>query len=104
VPHGCEPPPVREMTIFMREWLLVCASCVLPTRIFALKPQLKTLFLSGFAALVIAAAPARAAEPSASGLWQKQDEAGRPIGWFLFVERNGTYFPTLPPPSSIDPL
>jgi hypothetical protein len=56
-----------------------------------LKPQLKTLFLAGFAALVIAAAPARAAEPSASGVWQKQDEAGRPIGWFLFVERNGTY-------------
>src|ERR1700730_18647840 len=64
----------------------------LPTRIFALQtPSSKTLFLAGFAALFIAAVPARAAEPSASGLWQKQDEAGRTVGWFLFVERNGTY-------------
>jgi hypothetical protein len=64
----------------------------LPTRIFALQtPSSKTLFLAGFVALFIAATPARAAEPSASGLWQKQDEAGRTVGWFLFVERNGTY-------------
>jgi hypothetical protein len=57
----------------------------------ALKTRLKILILAGFAAFVVAAAPVRAAEPSASGLWQKQDEAGRPIGWFLFVERNGTF-------------
>jgi hypothetical protein len=75
----------------MREWPLVRASSVLSTRILALKTRLKALFLAGFAAFVITAAPAQAAEPSASGLWQKQDEAGRPIGWFLFVERNGTY-------------
>ena len=64
---------------------------VIPTGIFALKTQLKTLFLAVFATSVIVAAPLRAAEPTASGLWQKQDEAGRPVGWFLFVERNGTY-------------
>ena len=56
-----------------------------------MRSQLKPLFLAAFAAYVIAAAPARAAEPTASGLWQKQDEAGRSVGWFLFVERNGTY-------------
>jgi Uncharacterized protein conserved in bacteria (DUF2147) len=83
---------VREMTIFMRQWLLVRASSVLPTRISALQTPSKTVFLAGIAALsIITAAPARAAEPTASGLWQKQDEAGHPVGWFLFVERNGTY-------------
>ena len=56
-----------------------------------MKTQLKTLFLAAFATSIFAAAPVQAAEPTASGLWQKQDEAGRPIGWFLFVERNGTY-------------
>jgi uncharacterized protein (DUF2147 family) len=59
--------------------------------VFALKSQLKALFVASFAASVIAAVPVRAAEPTASGLWQKQDEAGRSVGWFLFVERNGTY-------------
>ena len=39
----------------------------------------------------IAAFPLRAAEPTASGLWQKMDEVGKPIGWFLFVERDGAY-------------
>jgi hypothetical protein len=33
---------------------------------------------------------ARTAEPSVSGLWQKT-EANRIVGWFLFVERNGTH-------------
>jgi uncharacterized protein (DUF2147 family) len=33
-----------------------------------------------------------AAEPSVAGLWQKTDEAtGKPVVWFLFVEKNGTY-------------
>ena len=38
-------------------------------------------------------APGSAAtEPSVSGLWQKIDgETGKPVGWFLFVERNGLY-------------
>ncbi len=57
----------------------------------ALKTRSKILILAGLAAFVIAAAPVHAAEPSVSGLWQKKDEAGRSVGWFLFVERNGTY-------------
>jgi uncharacterized protein (DUF2147 family) len=33
-----------------------------------------------------------AAEPSVAGLWQKVDETtGKPVIWFLFVEKNGTY-------------
>ena len=39
-----------------------------------------------------AAASAAATEPSVSGLWQKiEAETGKPVGWFLFVERNGLF-------------
>ena len=38
-----------------------------------------------------AAANSAAMEPSVGGLWQKIDwETGKPVGWFLFVERNGS--------------
>ena len=48
-------------------------------------------FLAGLLALG-AAANAAATEPSVSGLWQKiEAETGKPVGWFLFVERNGIY-------------
>jgi hypothetical protein len=33
---------------------------------------------------------AQPAEPSAAGLWEKT-ENGRPVGWFLVVDRNGTF-------------
>jgi hypothetical protein len=56
-----------------------------------LKTQLKTLVLAAFATSFIAVAPVRAGEATAAGLWQKQDEAGRSVGWFLFVERKGSY-------------
>ena len=35
--------------------------------------------------------PMQAAEPTVAGLWQKQDESGKSMGWFLFVERNGVF-------------
>lgn len=39
---------------------------------------------------LLAPSSVRAAEPSVAGLWQKTDEAtGKPVGWFLFVERPG---------------
>lgn len=39
---------------------------------------------------IFAASSPEAAEPSVAGLWQKVDEtSGRPVGWFLFVERQG---------------
>ena len=48
-------------------------------------------FLAGSLALS-AAANSAAMEPSVGGLWQKIDwETGKPVGWFLFVERNGLY-------------
>ncbi len=48
--------------------------------------------LAAVVTLTVAVGPASAVEPSVSGLWQKVDEeTGRPVGWFLFVERGGVY-------------
>ncbi len=50
--------------------------------------------VAGILAATVATAvrPANAAEPSVSGLWQKIDEeTGRTVGWFLFVEHSGLY-------------
>src|ERR1035441_10749547 len=30
-------------------------------------------------------------EPTAAGLWQKVNQSGGPISWFLFVEHDGIY-------------
>jgi uncharacterized protein (DUF2147 family) len=48
--------------------------------------------LLGLVALLAAATSAAAAEPSVTGLWQKiDDQTGKSVGWFLFVERDGFY-------------
>lgn len=39
---------------------------------------------------LVPSAPARAAEPSAAGLWQKVED-GKTVGMFLVIERNGFY-------------
>ena len=59
----------------------------------ALQPSkwVMAAFLAAALALS-AAASADATEPSVSGLWQKLEaETGKPVGWFLFVERNGLF-------------
>lgn len=44
---------------------------------------------AGLAVALLCAGPARAAEPSAAGLWEQLDSHGH--SWFLFFERNGLY-------------
>ena len=42
--------------------------------------------------MLMLGASAAAADPSVAGLWQKIDEeTGKSVGWFLFVENNGVY-------------
>jgi hypothetical protein len=40
--------------------------------------------------LAIMSPSARAAEPSAAGLWQKVED-GKTVGWFLFVDHDGVF-------------
>jgi uncharacterized protein (DUF2147 family) len=54
-----------------------------------LKTRLARLIAAGVLALSAAAGLAQAAEPTAAGLWQKVDDTGKSVGWFLFVERPG---------------
>jgi hypothetical protein len=47
--------------------------------------------MAGFVAF-FAVVHSAAAEPSVAGLWQKVDEeTGKSVGWFLFVEHDGFY-------------
>jgi uncharacterized protein (DUF2147 family) len=54
--------------------------------------RLSSLIVSSLAAIMISALPVKAAEPTVAGLFEKQDEqSGKSVGWFLFVERNGLW-------------
>jgi len=54
--------------------------------------HIRKFALAGFLALVAAGTCAAASEPSVAGLWQKIDnETGKPVSWFLFVEHDGQW-------------
>jgi hypothetical protein len=47
--------------------------------------------LAMIAALTLAPSHAQQTEPTVTGLWQKQDESGKPVIWFLFLNRDGVF-------------
>src|SRR5262245_46330137 len=53
--------------------------------------KLATLAFATAAALGAMALPSRAADPTVAGLWEKTEQ-GRPVVWFLFVERPNNVF------------
>lgn len=53
--------------------------------------HLTTLIIAILTVFTVLVNPARTAEPTVTGLWQKLDDDRKPVGWFLFVERDGTY-------------
>jgi hypothetical protein len=56
-----------------------------------MKTKLAILALATAAVLGAASLPSRAADPTAAGLWEKT-ENGRPVAWFLIVERPNNMF------------
>jgi uncharacterized protein (DUF2147 family) len=75
--------------------LNICAALypgtAMTIRKIAKRLQLSMLLVVSFAALTALAHSARADEATASGLWEKKTEAGKPVVWVLIFERGGTY-------------
>ena len=46
--------------------------------------------MAGLALLLAAAPAARAADPTAAGLWQKVED-GKPVAWFLVIDHDGIF-------------
>src|SRR5262249_15349709 len=56
-----------------------------------LKTRLSILLIASLVTFTSATLPIQAAALTVAGLWEKQDESGKSVGWFLFVERNGVF-------------
>jgi hypothetical protein len=56
------------------------------------KAKLATLVLATLAAFGTSIPGARSEEQTVAGLWEKLNDQGKPIVWFLFVERPGDVF------------
>lgn len=52
--------------------------------------RLRLLLVILMTALLAPLSAAMAADPSAAGLWQKQED-GKTVGWFLVLDHDGTY-------------
>jgi uncharacterized protein (DUF2147 family) len=61
-------------------------------RVSAIISMIAATVVASFVALVSIAHSTPTTEPSVAGLWQKVDpDTGNSVGWFLFVEQNGSY-------------
>lgn len=56
-----------------------------------MKTRISILLIASMVAFTSVALPIQAAEPTVAGLWEKKDEAGKSVGWFIFVERKGVF-------------